>query len=293
MADERTLEDELSPSTPASPPTDESWGQVSAGSDTPAPVSASDELHRAGAWSSAPGSASPVTASELADGAAPQRPARRAMPEEANASVRAEQARLRAEREARRAAREAAIRPLPGRPDPVAVAGVDDLDLGEPAPRTIVRERVVTRRSTDSFLPSLSLFILRLIVAVILGIRGVSVLLDLQTTTDLIATTVLPVPAVLAIVLGAAEIAIAVALVFGLLTRVAGLGVTTIGVSALAFVLWGPWSPFVAGQPGFTGELELLLAAVGFLFVAVGGGAWGLDHGFRVRRSEDGNDDDM
>lgn len=208
----------------------------------------------------------------------------RAASAETSASVRAEQARLRAEREARRAAREAALRPAPERVDPVALARTEE-EAPEEAPLPDVRERVVTRRSTDGFMPSFALFLLRLVVAAILGIRGVGVLLDLGAATQLISTTILPAPQVLAIVLGVAEVVVALALVFGFMTRIAGLGVMLIAGSALAFVLWGPWSPFVAGQPGFTGELELLLTAVGFLFLGVGGGGWGLDHGFRMRRA--------
>ena len=74
------------------------------------------------------------------------------------------------------------------------------------------------------------------------------------------------------------------ALVFGLLTRVAGLGVLLIAVGALTFVLWGNWSPFVAGRAGFVGELELLLAVVGLLFLCVGGGGFSLDRSFRKSR---------
>ena len=56
---------------------------------------------------------------------------------------------------------------------------------------------------------------------------------------------------------------------------------------ALAFVMWGPWSPFVPGQPGFLGEFELLLAAVGLLFLLVGAGGWSVDRSFRSARQRD------
>ncbi|MFV0407701.1 MAG: DoxX family protein [Propioniciclava sp.] len=209
--------------------------------------------------------------------------AARSLPDETNSSVSVERARLQAEREARRAAREAALRPPPDRPDPVAFGQALDEDWEASPPAA---ERVVIRRSTDGFLPSLALFVLRVVVAAILGIRGVGVLLDLPGTTELLATTILPAPAILAMVLGGAQVAIAVALLFGLLTRLAGLGVLLVAGGALAFVLWGPWSPFQAGQPGFSGELELLLAAVGLMLIAVGSGGWGLDRGFRSRRAE-------
>jgi len=91
----------------------------------------------------------------------------------------------------------------------------------------------------------------------------------------------------LALVVGAAEVAVAIALVFGLLTRLAGLGVALIHTGALVFVLWGPWNPFQPGLTGFTGELELLLAAVGGLLLLVGAGGWSVDRAFRARRDAD------
>ena len=111
-------------------------------------------------------------------------------------------------------------------------------------------------------------------------------LLNLPATTELIGSTVLPAAGILAVVLGAAEVAIAIGLVFGLLTRIAGLGLVLVAGGALAFVLWGNWTPFEAGKPGFVGALELLLVAVGVLFMLVGGGGWSVDHGFRARRAE-------
>ena len=67
-----------------------------------------------------------------------------------------------------------------------------------------------------------------------------------------------------------------------------GLGGTEpIAGGALAFVQWGAWSPFVPGQPGFLGELELLLAAVGLTLMLVGAGGWSLDRSFRAGRQRD------
>lgn len=201
----------------------------------------------------------------------------------------AERERLVAERAARREARIAALAPAPvpdpepevrgqaaWRPPTGATAASD-----EPVRTETV---TVTKRSTDGFLGSLGLFLLRLVTAAIIGAHGLFHLLNLSTTTDLIRGTVLPYPGVLTLVLGIAEVAIAIALVFGLLTRVAGLGLALIAGLALAFVLWGNWSPFVPGQPGFIGSLELLLVGVGLLFFCVGGGGWAVDRGFRARR---------
>ncbi len=186
-----------------------------------------------------------------------------------SAAVRAERERLAAERTARREARLSAMSPTAD------------------ATPTQVQRVVVTKRQTDGFMGALSMFLLRLVVAAIMGIHGVSKLLDIPQATEVFTNTVLPYPRWFAIGVGAAEVAIAIALVFGVLTRLAGLGVTLIGAGALALVYWGPWSPFVPGKPGFTGELELLLTVVGIVLLAIGAGRWSVDSAFRRRREED------
>ena len=210
--------------------------------------------------------------------------------------VDAERERLVAERAARREARIAALAPAP-EPEPVADPGaryatpVASAGTGATAasavPTQVRTETVtVTERSNDKFAGSLGLFLLRLVTAAIMGIHGLQHLLNLPATTEQIQSTVLPAPGILAVVLGAAEVAIAIALVFGLLTRLAGLGLALVAGGALAFVLWGAANPFVQGEAGFTGELEVLLVAVGVLFMLVGAGGWSVDHGFRSRRAE-------
>jgi putative oxidoreductase len=178
----------------------------------------------------------------------------------------AEERKLAAERAARREAREAAL----AAPDVRAVA----------APEPVV----ITRRTTDRFLGGFALFLLRLVVAAIMAVRGLEIVMNPAAAEQLFATTIIPEPAIMAMVTGVAALAIAVALVFGLLTRVAGLGVTLITGGALAFVLWGNWSPFVPGRSGFVGEFELLLAAVGLVLLCVGGGGFSLDRSFRKSR---------
>ena len=207
----------------------------------------------------------------------------------ASAEVDAERERLIAERAARREARLAALAPAP-EPEPQSVAAAPQFAPAgtvAAAPAVARTETITdTQRSTDRFAGSLGLFLLRLVAAAIMGFHGLNHLLNLPATTELIASTVLPAPSILAVVLGAAEVAIAIALVFGLLTRLAGLGLALVAGGALAFVLWGAWSPFEPGRAGFTGELEVLLVGVGVLFLLVGGGGWAVDHGFRSRRAE-------
>lgn len=200
--------------------------------------------------------------------------------------VDAERERLIAERAARREARLAALAPRQ-EPEPHLVAGTaSPAEAGPTDIAPVVHTETVTvlQRTTDKAPASLGLFVLRLVTAGILAIHGLYHLLNLPATTEMIQSTVLPLAGVMAVVLGIAEVAIAIALLFGLLTRIAGLGIILVAGGALGFVLWGPWSLFTPGQIGITGELELLLVGVGVLFLLVGGGGWSVDRGFRSRR---------
>ena len=177
---------------------------------------------------------------------------------------------LAAERAARKEARDAA------------------LAAAAPAPVVAPEPVVIKHRTNDKFFGSLGLFLLRLVVAGIFGLRGYQMLGDLAATQERFASTLLaPYAQILAVVVGSIHLAIALALILGALTRVAGLGVALVAGGALAFVWWGPWSPFVAGQPGFLGELELLLTVVGLLLLLIGGGGWSIDRSFRSARARD------
>ncbi len=185
-----------------------------------------------------------------------------------------EEQRLAAERAARRDARAAAL--AAPAPEPVA------------PPKPVV----IHKRTNDKFWGSLGLFLLRIVLAGIFTIRGLNILTDIPAAQAEFATTILadypPGPQAMAIVTGVASLLIALSLVLGLLTRVAGLGIALIAGGALALVYWSPsWSPFQAGQPGFLGEYQLVLAALGILLLCIGGGGWSLDRSFRAGRERD------
>lgn len=180
---------------------------------------------------------------------------------------------LAAERAERKAARDKALGTVERTPEP------------EPAPPVKVQ-------SNDKFFPSLGLFLLRMAITVVFGVRAVQHFTNLQDTSDLIGTTWIPQPGIMALVLCVGEILIAVGMLFGILTRIAGLGVTIVATSALVFVWWGASNPFVADRFGFVGEYELVLAAVGLLYLLVGAGAWSVDGSVRRarrRRKETGD----
>lgn len=144
------------------------------------------------------------------------------------------------------------------------------------------------RHVVDRLDGALGLFLLRLAVAAIMGVRGLQKLQSLPTTQQQLAQLGIPNPATMSVVLGGAEVAIALALVVGLAVRLAGLGITVVAVGALALVQWRSGDVFTTGQPGFAGELELLLAGVGLALLGLGGGGWALDRRFRrPRRRED------
>jgi len=177
-----------------------------------------------------------------------------------------EEQKLAAERAARREARS------------VALAATAPVPLVAPEPV------IVHKRTNDKFWGSVGLFLLRLVLAAILAVRGLNILTDIPAAQAQFAQTVIPYPSIMAIVTGVAALLIALSLVLGLLTRVAGLGIALIGCGALAFVQWGNWSPFIAGRPGFLGDYELLLTAVGVLLLCIGAGGWSLDRSVRAGR---------
>jgi len=146
-------------------------------------------------------------------------------------------------------------------------------------------------RTTDKFLPSLGLFALRVTAAAVMGVHGVQKLLTMDQTAQFFGTltffgTALPYPSVLALITGVAEALIAVALLFGFLTRIAGFGMLLISLGALLMVkMTVVPNPLAPGAPsGFSGETELLLAGAAILLLCVGGGSWALDRIFRRGR---------
>ncbi|MFV0430247.1 MAG: hypothetical protein ACK5KO_12580 [Arachnia sp.] len=138
---------------------------------------------------------------------------------------------------------------------------------------------------TDKFLGSFGLMVLRLVSAAIVGIIGYQILTPIDAAAGVLSRTIIPEPRTVAWIVGFTLGAIALLLALGLLVRVAGFVMMVVGICSLAFVRWGSFSPFVEGQVGFLGDLDLLLTAVGLLLVCLGGGAWGIDGAFRRSRA--------
>ena len=196
----------------------------------------------------------------------------------ADESVTAEQARLERERAARREARLAALAPANDDIAPLMATAQPAAPVKPP------------KKTTDKFFGSLALFLLRVVTAGILFVHGLNGIINSKPVVDTWANTVLPYPRYIALGVSVAEVAVAIMLLFGLLTRFAGLVLFAIMAATLAFVLWGPWSVFEVGGTGFIGEHELLLATVGLLFLILGAGAWSVDYMVRRNRAREGLD---
>ena len=139
------------------------------------------------------------------------------------------------------------------------------------------------RHIIDRWDGALGLLVLRVVVAGIFAIRGLQKVQHLDVTQTQFAQVGIPYADTMAFVVGVCEVAIAIALIFGIAMRIVGLGIAAIAIGALVYVKWRTNTVFIDGQPGFVGELEFLLAAVGLMFAGVGGGGWTVDKRFRRR----------
>lgn len=87
------------------------------------------------------------------------------------------------------------------------------------------------------------------------------------------------IPAVLAFLVIVTESFGSLALIAGLLTRVAAFGITTIMVVAIWLVHWpyGFFMNWFGQQAGEGFEYHLLAIAIGVVLMAIGGGKWSAD----------------
>ncbi len=154
-------------------------------------------------------------------------------------------------------------------------------------------EPVATRYplpTTYKGLPSFGFLVFRLVVAAVVGIRAWQHVTHLSATRATWAATVMPRPDIAAYAQIGLEIVIAVMLVIGLGTRIAGLLLLVLSVVSLAFVQWGAVNPFQPGANDFIGVVDVLLAGAGLLFATTGGGRAAFDgaiHSDRIRRKND------
>jgi putative oxidoreductase len=154
-------------------------------------------------------------------------------------------------------------------------------------------EPAVTRHTTPTTyrgLPSFGFFVFRLIVAAVLGIRAWQHVTHLSATRATWEATIMPRPDIVAWTQIGLEVVIAIMLVFGLGTRLAGLLLLILSIVSLVFVQWGAVNPFQQGANDFIGVVDVLLTGAGLLFATVGGGRLAIDgaiHSARIQRKND------
>ena len=140
--------------------------------------------------------------------------------------------------------------------------------------------------STYKGWPSFALFVARLIVATLLSIRATQQLLNFSATKALWATSILPNPSVMATSQIILEYVIALMLLLGLGSRIAGVLLMVLYIAVLTFLIWGADNPFTAGVEGFRGEFEVLMVIMGLVFAGVGGGRAAVDGAIHKARLE-------
>ena len=133
------------------------------------------------------------------------------------------------------------------------------------------------RRPGVSGFGSFGLLVLRLVTAFVLGVAAYQILGNVSATADYLGQTALPYPREIAWGLGFTLAVMAVLLVLGLGVRIVGLLLAAIAGASLAFLRWGQFSIFSANMEGFHGDKDLILAAIGILLFAIGGGKVGID----------------
>lgn len=156
--------------------------------------------------------------------------------------------------------------------------------------------RVVTKpvkRQADKFFGAFSLFLLRGVLAAILGVLAYQVLQDVTRAEEFIAGTVVPEPRLVAWILGYGLAALAALLLIGLGARFFGVVLVLISGASLAVFRWGSFSIFMDGREGFLGDRTLLTLVAALVIVAFGAGRWSIDGAISAARrasKEESND---
>ena len=155
-----------------------------------------------------------------------------------------------------------------------------DARLGVVASSQDAGVRVVTKpvkRQADKFFGAFSLFVLRGVLAAILGVLAYQVLQDVTRTEEFIANTVVPEPRLVAWILGYGLAVLAALLLIGLGARFFSVLLVLISGASLALFRWGAFSIFMDGRESFLGDRTLLTLAAALIIVAFGAGRWSID----------------
>ncbi|SER76707.1 Uncharacterized membrane protein YphA, DoxX/SURF4 family [Propionibacterium cyclohexanicum] len=144
----------------------------------------------------------------------------------------------------------------------------------------------IPKPTTDRFAGSVGLFVLRLVTAALVGVYGFQALTQRQPVIDTVARIGVPQANLVSWGFAGLLLLVALMVLFGFGTRVAGFVMAALAVVSLVFVKWGAFNPFRAGQAGFSGDIDLLLVGIGWALLFVGAGGWSLDAGMRRSRAK-------
>ena len=142
------------------------------------------------------------------------------------------------------------------------------------------------RHPNDKFLGSLGLFLIRIVLVAVLGVRAIQVLWHISDTSAWLANYSIPAPTAIAWALGALLLIVSLLLLVGFGTRLAGLLTAILAIAVLVFVRWGFASIFVSGQAGFVGDWDVMVAGVGLAVFCLGSGGWAVDGAMRFNRAK-------
>jgi len=123
-------------------------------------------------------------------------------------------------------------------------------------------------------------------VAGIMAIRATEALVHFSQAKAAWANSILGQPALMATLEIALGYVVALMLILGLGSRVAGLLMMVMYIAVLSFLVWGASNPFSPFSNGFKGEFELLMTGIGLVFLGIGGGGAAVDAAIHRGRLE-------
>lgn len=157
----------------------------------------------------------------------------------------------------------------------------------EPSEEADVAPLKLEKGTNDRFFGAFGLFLLRIVTAIVVGVRGIQVLTDIPGTQAALESVNVPSAGPVSWALGIALLVIAVMILFGFGTRIAGFLLAALAITiALLFYWTTQFTIFQEGQQGIAGDFEAMLAAVAILFMLVGAGGWSIDGGMRRSRAK-------
>lgn len=156
----------------------------------------------------------------------------------------------------------------------------------EPGADVVAAPQLFAPPSTYKAWPSFVLIVLRLVVATILSIRATQELLNFTQVKNMWTNSILPNPEIVAVTEVVLQYLIALMLLLGLASRVAGLLLMVLYICVLSFLVWGAVNPFASGVIGFRGELEVVMVLLGLVFAGIGGGSAAVDGAVHRARLE-------